>query len=337
MLGGRVERLARRRTRRRAVRLSVAFGLAAGGAVAASVTGATGATPDAAAVLADVDNVEPQGMVEGQAAAIAPATFAVLEPNVGVWVVEGVSGRMANLLNAPTGDRTYAETQYGLSLRRVIPASVVLKGKLHDVWTNAETVQELLSAMGVEPDWNDRVSPSLQAPITTRRVRFVDVRVARHELHVTVPYETVVIHSSALAPGETEVLEPGSTGERFEVWKVRTHDGKEVGRTLLERRTIRAAVTRRVRVGMEEQATQGQSQVGEASWYDPPWSGLTAAHPWLPFGTKVTVTNLDNGKSVTVTINDRGPFGGRIIDLSREAFELLAPLGQGVCKVRLTW
>jgi rare lipoprotein A len=79
-------------------------------------------------------------------------------------------------------------------------------------------------------------------------------------------------------------------------------------------------------------------QVGEASWYSfAPGSGLTAAHPWLPFGTVVTVTNLTSGRSIRVVINDRGPFGGRIIDLSEEAFSALASLGTGVLDVRLTW
>jgi rare lipoprotein A len=51
----------------------------------------------------------------------------------------------------------------------------------------------------------------------------------------------------------------------------------------------------------------------------------------------VTVTNLANGRSIRVVINDRGPFGGRIIDLSEEAFSALASLGTGVIDVRLTW
>ena len=79
-------------------------------------------------------------------------------------------------------------------------------------------------------------------------------------------------------------------------------------------------------------------QVGEASWYGfAPGDGLTAAHPWLPFGTVVTVENLENGRAVQVVINDRGPFGGRVIDLSDEAFARIAPLSQGVCQVQLTW
>ncbi len=69
-----------------------------------------------------------------------------------------------------------------------------------------------------------------------------------------------------------------------------------------------------------------------------PGSGLTAAHPWLPYGTIVTVTNLATGKSIQVVINDRGPFAdGRIIDLSTEAFAALGFLGQGVMDVRITW
>lgn len=63
---------------------------------------------------------------------------------------------------------------------------------------------------------------------------------------------------------------------------------------------------------------------------------LTAAHPSLDFGTRVEVTNLDNGKSVVVTINDRGPHvGDRIIDLSHAAAERLEMMDSGLAEVRL--
>lgn len=65
-------------------------------------------------------------------------------------------------------------------------------------------------------------------------------------------------------------------------------------------------------------------------------NALTAAHRTLPFGTRVKVTNLDNGRSVVVRINDRGPFGrGRIIDLSKAAAEQLNMLRSGTAPVRL--
>lgn len=93
----------------------------------------------------------------------------------------------------------------------------------------------------------------------------------------------------------------------------------------------------------------GNVQTGLASWYGHDFHGkitsskeiynmydLTAAHRTLPFGTYVVVTNLDNGKSVTVRINDRGPFiKGRIIDLSYAAAKMLDMIGEGVIPVRI--
>ncbi len=90
-------------------------------------------------------------------------------------------------------------------------------------------------------------------------------------------------------------------------------------------------------------------EVGKASFYANKFQGRktasgeifsqntkTAAHRKLPFGTKVKVTNLKNGKTVVVTINDRGPFvKGRIIDLSRSAFKAISALDRGVIKVRI--
>ncbi len=63
---------------------------------------------------------------------------------------------------------------------------------------------------------------------------------------------------------------------------------------------------------------------------------LTAAHKTLPFGTKVKVTNVKNGKSVTVKINDRGPFvKGRVIDLTRSAFKKIGNIESGILDVTI--
>jgi rare lipoprotein A (peptidoglycan hydrolase) len=88
---------------------------------------------------------------------------------------------------------------------------------------------------------------------------------------------------------------------------------------------------------------------GEASWYGPGFDGqptasgeifdqddLTAAHPELPLGATAEVTNLENGRSVEVEINDRGPQAdGRVIDLSREAAERLDMVENGTAPVRI--
>jgi rare lipoprotein A len=63
---------------------------------------------------------------------------------------------------------------------------------------------------------------------------------------------------------------------------------------------------------------------------------LTAAHPTLPFGTRLRVTNVANGQSVTVRVNDRGPFvAGRVVDVSYGAADALGMVGRGVARVKL--
>ena len=95
--------------------------------------------------------------------------------------------------------------------------------------------------------------------------------------------------------------------------------------------------------------SDGMREEGEASWYGPGLYGrktasgevlrpgtLTAAHPSLPFGTCLRVTNLENGRAVEVRVNDRGPYtGGRLVDVSEAAARALGMLGRGVARVRL--
>ena len=91
------------------------------------------------------------------------------------------------------------------------------------------------------------------------------------------------------------------------------------------------------------------TSTGEASWYGPGFFGnrtangevfrpgtMTAAHRTLPFGTKVKVTNLRNGKETIVRINDRGPFSGhRVIDIAHGAAQHLGLVSSGIAQVRL--
>jgi len=93
----------------------------------------------------------------------------------------------------------------------------------------------------------------------------------------------------------------------------------------------------------------GAVEVGTASWYGPGFHGnrtssgeiydqydLTAAHQTLPLGTRVAVTNLQNGREVEVRVNDRGPFvKGRSIDLSYAAARSLGAIGPGTIPVRI--
>ena len=94
---------------------------------------------------------------------------------------------------------------------------------------------------------------------------------------------------------------------------------------------------------------RGEIWYGNASWYGSKFHGrktssgekynknkLTAAHPTLPFNTKVLITNLKNNKSVVVRINDRGPFvKDRILDMSEEAAEKIDVKKQGIVYIKI--
>ncbi len=94
----------------------------------------------------------------------------------------------------------------------------------------------------------------------------------------------------------------------------------------------------------------GNTEIGKASWYGGHRNGkkmangkvfnennMTCAHLTYPFGTKLRVTNIKNGKTVEVTVTDRGGFGkyGRVIDLSKGAFSKIANTSSGIITVKI--
>ena len=111
-------------------------------------------------------------------------------------------------------------------------------------------------------------------------------------------------------------------------------------------RDIAVSTERREAFAIDKHAVaRPATSYGLASYYTPSRTAngerlhagdLTAAHRTLPFGSRVRVTNLSNGQSVTVRINDRGPFvRGRIVDVSHPAAEKLGLVGAGIAKVKL--
>ena len=108
---------------------------------------------------------------------------------------------------------------------------------------------------------------------------------------------------------------------------------------------VPAAASVNSNAGTSPRAHHGQTGIASYYWqpqalasggrFDP--SAMTAAHKTLPFGTRVRVKHLSNGRSVDVRINDRGPYvGGRIIDLSKAAAGKIGMTGQGVARVSMT-
>jgi resuscitation-promoting factor RpfB len=271
-------------------------------------------------------------------------SMAITSTGVGVWVVERPdTGPFGKAGSATEEVSTFAA---GVGPSGVTVRAVVL-GKVHDVWTNADTTGALLTAMGIQPDADDRVVPPPSTPLHDgMTVRFAEVTSTLHRTVMPIPAPVHTEYTSTMTPGNLEILQAGVPGARETTVRIRRVDGRIVSSRIISSAVVRAPVTEQRLSApysmydgvLTEPGTGATTQAGKATWYDPPWGGLTAAHPWLPFGTSVTVTDLATGRSVTVVVDDRGPFGtGRIIDLSPEAFAQLQPLGRGVLNVRLAW
>jgi uncharacterized protein YabE (DUF348 family) len=221
------------------------------------------------------------------------------------------------------------------------PAAVTV---VHDnvsqpVVTNVMTTGALLRQLGLVLGPYDRVEPNIVAyPSSGSTVKVVRVNEAVEKVLSPIPFKRVTQKSATLELGLTKVATAGAEGVRAKTYRVTYEDGKPMRRILIGTQVQSAPQNEVTLIGNYRPpfVSHGGLQTGLATWYGIP--GLTAAHRTLPFGTVVKVTNLANGRTITVVIRDRGPFGdGRIIDLSPTAFSQISSLGSGVLNVKIEW
>ena len=255
-----------------------------------------------------------------------------------------------------------------VALRNPVGVTVVVDGEERAVVTDARTVAGVLERLDIVLRGQDRVTPSGSTAVTPDlRITVERIRVERQHQTVEIPFQTETCYTDELTEGAQRELQAGVNGSAAVLDRVTYVDGNEVARDTLRHEVVTPPNTRIVEVGTAAPApppssapaptqpaptdaeteysepaateeTSGSTQTGEASYYYHPEEGMTAAHRTLPLGTVVTVTNLANGASVNVTINDRGPFiAGRIIDLNEMAFAQIASKSTGVIDVRITW
>jgi len=217
-------------------------------------------------------------------------------------------------------------------IKRAILVTVIDAGKPSQYRTFKIKIADFLAEKNIDLAGKDKITPSLDSKITRNlEIKITRVQEAEITQNVAIAFKTINKDDPNLDKGKTRVEQGGKRGSKQQIYKVVRENGQEVSRTLVSEKITQQPQDKIILKGTKE-VVLGQ---GMATWYD--WiSGLTAASNTLPYGTKVKVTCLSNAKSVVVTIIDYGIKGGAIIDLSADAFKLLAPLGVGVIWVRLT-
>lgn len=219
-------------------------------------------------------------------------------------------------------------------IRRAKNVTLTVGGETKRIITHQTDVEKTLYENGITLDEDDFILPKGEGVVTDgMKVSVVRVTIEEKIIEKAIPFEKKVQEDDKLSWRKTIVTQKGQNGTRRFVYKVSSHDGKEVDRKL-----VKQEVTQEPVAEMTTQGTYvavGKAHTGLGTWYA--YTGtLAAASPWLPMGSYVRVTNRDNGKQVIVKINDRGPFGkNRILDLDKVAFAKIASLGAGVINLKV--
>ncbi len=219
-------------------------------------------------------------------------------------------------------------------IQRTHEIIVQVDGRSTSFFVHGTSIGEALLETGIVIDEDDIITPERGAPAFRRsNIIITRVNISEEIVEKSVAFEKKTNEDATLSWRKTVVTQKGEKGTDHLVYRVSSHDGKEVNRKLVRTDRVKEPVTEIVTQGTAVKL--GKSHTGGASWYA--WTGtMAAANPWLPKGSYVKVTNLENGKSVIVVINDRGPFvPGRIIDLDKVAFAKIASIGAGVISVKM--
>lgn len=203
-----------------------------------------------------------------------------------------------------------------------------------EVTTLRETVRGLLDELDITLDDDDTMTPSANALIEPGMTIAI-TRVEKDEIteEESIPFETAYQDDATLLKGKEQVAVEGQNGVREKTYKIVKENGEEVSRDVVSEEVLQEPVTRVIHRGTKEPI--GRVQSGEASWYGT--AGLSAASRDFSAGTRLRVTNTANGKTVTVEVVGWGPqaYTGRVIDLSTDAFAVIADLGTGVIHVKI--
>lgn len=218
-------------------------------------------------------------------------------------------------------------------------------GTVREVRTWATTLEGLAEEQNLELAEKDKTVTGGNAtrlasiPVQPEPVEVTITRVAEAEVPVTtaIPYTTRYVDDPNVEKGITSVEQAGKKGSLKTVYLVRRENGKEVSRKTLSTERLSEPVQEVIRRGTKiVKLDEGLGTFYSIAGRQCGTGRMTAAHKTLPKGTQVRVVNKANGKSVVVTIDDRGPYGaGRVIDLSCDAFASIASLGTGVISVKV--
>lgn len=221
-----------------------------------------------------------------------------------------------------------------LQIKRALKIKIEVDGKLHDTYTLQKNIETAIAENKIILGRLDKVSPEKNLP-PSQNLKIIITRINIEEKIISEDIDFLISYKKdpELSWREEKIETPGKKGTREVKYKITYKNGQEVSRLVLEKNIVQKPITQVIVKGTYMKL--GKPAKGQGTWYAYK-GGLFAASTSIPKGSFAKVTNLANGKSIVVQINDYGPQGkGRIIDLDKVAFEELASLGAGIIGVKV--
>lgn len=221
-----------------------------------------------------------------------------------------------------------------IEIQRAKKIIITIDKEKKELYGFKKNIGEIITENNLDIKEEDIVKPERNTfAYNNEEVKITRVEIKEEIVKKNIEFKTIEKEDDKLSWRTKKIEIEGEKGVKEIRYEVAYHDGKEVGRKIKETVITKEPVDKVITQGTYVKT--GKAHTGLASWYAHTGT-MSAANPWLPMGSYVKVTNKDNGKSVIVKINDRGPFGpNRIIDLDKVAFEKIASLGQGVTNVKM--
>lgn len=215
-------------------------------------------------------------------------------------------------------------------LQKARKISVMEGGEEKEIFTLQKTVGEAVREklelnVGeddiLKPEGDSYVADGMDVVIT-------HVKVAEEKKQEAITFKTISNEDDKLGWREKKVTQKGIKGIKEVTYKVIYHNGEEISRKKLGEVVVEEPTEEIVTQGMYMKL--GKENKGKASYYARSWGTLNASRT-IPRGSYAKVTNLENGKSIVVKINDYGPQSAdRVIDLDYASFAKIGDLAQGI-------
>lgn len=216
-----------------------------------------------------------------------------------------------------------------ISIKRALKIKVLADGKTSELYTLENSVAGAIWENNIYLGEDDFTKPVLNSILQNNiTIEVIRVDIKKEVVKKDIPFKTTANEDDKLSWRTKKVTQRGEKGIKEVTYKVVSHNGKEISRKALAEKIVEEPTLEIVVQGTYMKL--GKATRGDASYYASGWGELNASRT-IPRGGFAKVTNLDNGKSVVVKINDYGPQSPRrVTDLSYVSFSKIGDLEQGI-------